>query len=134
MLVAGAPGLRSAPSEHYAVSLSAVSEPFRRVVADLIDGRGVQPDGVRLDVSARKERSEHVQLVAVELLPGSERCFLIDVWSRKDNGLDGEWDTRGTPRLLDDVLVGGRWEFYNCYVALRQWGRSAHFRAQYPND
>lgn len=99
MLVAGAPGLRRAPSEHFAVGLSAVSPLFRQMVADLIDGRGVAPDGQRLDVSARKARSDYAQLVAVELLPGSDRCFLIDLWSRTDNGADGVWDVRGTPQF-----------------------------------
>lgn len=135
MLVAGAPGLKRAPSEHFAVALSAVSPPFRRLVADLIDGGCVTPDGGRLDVSARGARSNYAQLVAVELLPGSERCFLIDIWPRTDNGDDGVWDPRGTPKFLDDVLNdSGSWEIYNSWVALRQWGRSAHFRGDYPKD
>ena len=133
MLVAGMPGLRRAPSEHFAVALSAVSSPFRQLVTDLIDGRVVAPDG-RLDVSERKVRADFAQLVAVELSPGSERCFLIDFWPRIDNGADGDWDGRGTPRLLDDVRAGDRWWFYNCFVSVRQWGRSAHFRAVYPKD
>ncbi|WP_155725983.1 hypothetical protein [Mycobacterium avium] len=134
MLVAGAPGLGRAPSEHFAVALSAVSPPFRRLVADLIDGARVTPDGERLDVSARKARSNYAQLIAVELLPGSERCFLIDLWPRADDGDDGVWDPRGTPQFLNDVLNLGCWEFYNSWVALRQWGRSAHFRGDYPKD
>lgn len=131
-MVAGAPGLKAAPSEHYKAALSAVSAPFRALIADLIDGNVARPDGSRLDISPRAEQPEHLQLVVVELLPGSERCFLIDMWARTDGGRDGEWDQRGTPVLPDDVRTDGRWEFYNCYVALRQWGRSAHFRGEYP--
>lgn len=134
MIVAGTAALQRAPSAHFAASLSAVSGSLRRLVADLIDGRPARPDGSRLDISARTAQPPHVQLVAVELLPGSERCFLIDIWARTDTGQDGEWDPRGMPVLPDDVLTDGRWEFYNCYVALRQWGRAAHFRAEYPKD
>jgi hypothetical protein len=134
MIVAGAAGLQRAPSEHFAGSLAAVSQPFRQLVTDLIDGRRVRPDGERLDISPRQQSARYVQLVVVEWLPGSERCFLIDLWARVDKGVDGEWDSRGTPRLPDDVMRQGRWEFFNCYVALRQWGRSAHLRGVYPKD
>lgn len=134
MIVAGAAGLRREPSAHFAGALSTVSAPFRALIADLIDGNLTRPDGSRLDISPRTEQPGHVQLVGVELLPGSDRCFLIDMWARTDAGVDGEWDPRGTPILLDDVLAGGRWEFFNCSVALRQWGRAAHFRGEYPKD
>ena len=134
MLVAGAPGLNTPPSGHFKVALSAVSAPFRKLITDLIDGNLARPDGSRLDISPRVEQPGHLQLVAIELLPGSDRCFLIDVWVRTDGGRDGQWDPRGTPVLSDDVLTDGRWEFYNCYVALRQWGRSAHLRGVYPKD
>lgn len=132
MIVAGAAGLQRAPSAHFAGAVAAVSQPFRQLVADLIDGRKVHPDGERLDISPRQQSSGYIQLVAVEWLPRSERCFLIDMWARVDSGVDGEWDSRGTPRLPDDVLRAGRWEFFNCYVGLRQWGRSAHLRGVYP--
>lgn len=134
MIVAGVAGLRRAPSAHFAGSLAAVSLPFSQLVADLIDGLMVQPDGERIDISPRQQDVAYIQLVAVEWLPGSERCFLIDLWARTDEGVDGEWDSRGTPRFSDGMLRPGRWEFFNCYVALRQWGRSAHLRGVYPKD
>ena len=136
MLVAGAPGLVRAPSEHFAVALAAAESPqLRRIVADLIDGRPVTPDGDRLDISARTARHDSAQLIAADLQPGLTLCFLITVWARDDHGADGEWDRRGTPQFLDDVLTAtGRWELYNCRVSLQSWSRSAHFRGCYPGN
>ncbi len=134
MLVAGRPKPRVAPSEHFRISLDAVSASFRRLVEDLVDGRPARPDGVRLDVSARTELPTHLRLVAAEYLPGSDRCFLIDVFARTDGGLDGPWDDRGTPTLPDDVLTGGRWQLYNCLVAVQVWGRAQHLAGKYPKD
>lgn len=136
MLVAGAPGLERAPSEHFAAALVAAESPqLRRIVADLIDGHPVTPDGNRLDISARTARHDSAQLIALDLQPGLAFCFLITIWAREDCGTDGEWDRRGTPQLLDDVLShAGRWELYNCRVTLQSWSRSAHVRGHYPGQ
>jgi hypothetical protein len=135
ILVAKTSGMTRVPSEHYAAALSSASPSFRRLVGDLIDGRVVEPDGSSHEIMPIEEGSTYCRIVCVDLTPGVDTCFLINVWSRNDNGRNGQWDDRGTPQLLDDVRIDGEWQLYNCIIALRSRSLSSVFpEGEFPRD
>lgn len=128
-------GTTYAPSVHYAAALSGISLAFRDLVERFINGHIVEPDGDTFDILPIKEGPEYSQVVCVDLSPGVDRCFLIDLWPRRDNGRLGSWDDRGSPRLLEDVRIDGQWQLYNCVITLRTRSLSSVFPdGEFPAD
>lgn len=133
MLVAGKPQLEIVPSQHFGAVLCMASEPFRSVIAALIDGERVDPGGDPRDIMELESTSGYALLAGVDLSPGVDLCFVIKVWARTDARRYGRWDPRHKPKLLDDVCAsGGVWELYNCEVDVRAWGVKRLFDGDYP--
>lgn len=122
ILISGTMGLTRKPSEHYSGHWSYVSQHLGKLTMDLIDGLVVRPDTRHhLDISPIAEDPKYAQIAVRELAPTADRYFVIDLWSRTTSpGPASDWDSRGTPRLLDNfVSVSGAWTLYNCILSLR---------------
>ncbi|GAB88159.1 hypothetical protein GORHZ_006_00280 [Gordonia rhizosphera NBRC 16068] len=121
------------PSEHYANTLSMGSPALARLVSELIDGHPAQPDYVELHLQPISESPIYSRITAHDEDPNAKASFVVDLWSRTDNGSLGEWDGRGTPSLLTDVRQNGTWQLFNCCVAVRPFDRADLYAGKYPD-
>lgn len=122
ILIANAETITVPPSEHFEglFSPGSTSASVRALVGRFIDGYDVEPDGDVFDIIPDYPGyvdQSYARVHCIDPSPGVDRCFLVHLWAR-DRPRGRPWDGRGVPRLLDDVIKDGRWEIYNCKIAL----------------
>jgi hypothetical protein len=140
MVVAGMDRLALAPSTHYSRTLGINGCPsgLRDLVADLIDGRVAHQSSDFKIFEITTSPPDYTRIAACDARTRRQSCFVVDVFAREAH--DGKvgwdrWDALGVPRLLDTVLHGdGRWQLYNCEVAVWPWRRSDLYAGIYPPD
>lgn len=142
VIVAGMDALTVPPSTLYARTLrtEGASSGLRALMASIIDGwptpRSTGFETYVLAVTA--PRPYYGRIGVVDLGRRRLTCFVIDLFAREANdgrvGWD-EWDDRGEPRLLDDVLdANGQVELYNCEIAVWPWRKTELYDGTYPPE